>query len=75
MFTPAILDTIRYSGAALPARRIADALAGGRMPDKSQFNLPIARVRRALPRLSRQLDGALRGRTAFRRVKGDLTRE
>ena len=61
MFTPAILDTIRYSGAALPARRIADARAGSRMPDNSQFNLPNIRVRSALPRLSRQLDGALRG--------------
>lgn len=70
-FTRTILEVLRDSGQPLCVREIADTLAkrSQRSLDKREFNLVVARVRNAMPRLSDRLEGELRGRTTFWRVK------
>jgi hypothetical protein len=52
-------------------REIADVLAkrSDRPLDKRERNLVVARVRNVMPRLSDQLEGKLRDRTMYWRVK------
>lgn len=55
----------------MTVREIALALVrrGGKELNGSALALVVARVRNAMPRLGDQLDGELRGRTTFWRVK------
>ena len=69
-FARTILDTLRQAEGPLSARGIAEALVQGKTLDKADFNMLIARVRNALPRLSDKLEGERRERTVFWRVKG-----
>ena len=69
-FNRTILDTLRTAGEALSARQIAERMAGSKALDKRQAGLLVAQVRNALPRLSDRLEGELRDRTTFWRVKG-----
>ena len=71
-FTRTILDTPRRAEAPLSARDIMEALArdrAGRPLDKQEFNLPIARLRNTIPRLGDKLDGELRERTTYWRIR------
>lgn len=70
-FARMILDVIRQAGDSLSARQITEALAvrSAKPLDPRQFDTLLARVRNALLRLSEQLDGELRDRTTFWRVK------
>jgi hypothetical protein len=70
-FTRTILDVLRDADGPLCVRDIADVLAkrSERPLDKREVNLVVARVRNVMPRLSDQLDGELRERTTFWRVK------
>jgi hypothetical protein len=70
-FTRTILETLRDAGEPLSIRQMAERLSGraGRPLDAREFNLLVARVRNAVPRLGDKLDGELRDRTTFWRVK------
>lgn len=73
-FTRTILDVLRDASGPLCVREIADVLAkrSERPLDKREHNLVVARVRNVMPRLSDQLDGELRERTTYWRIKSDL---
>jgi hypothetical protein len=71
-FARTILDTLREAGEPLSARGIAEALVKGKTLERADFNMLIARVRNALPRLSDRLDGEKRERTTYWRISGDL---
>lgn len=70
-FRRTILDTLREADAGLSARDIADRLASraGRPLERQEFNMLVARVRNAIPRMSDRLEGELRDRTTYWRVK------
>jgi hypothetical protein len=68
-FARTILDTLRQAGEPLSARGIAEALTVGKTLERVEFNMLIARVRNALPRLSDRLEGERRERTTFWRPK------
>jgi hypothetical protein len=70
-FTRTILEVIRDTDRSLCVREIADVLAqrAGRPLDRREFNLVVARVRNAMPRLSDRLDGEMRGRTSYWNAK------
>lgn len=70
-FTRTILEVIRDAEQALCVREIAEVLAirAGRSLDKREFNLVVARVRNAMPRLSDRLEGELRGRTTYWKIR------
>ena len=70
-FTRTILETLRDAKGPLCTREIATVLASRseRALGHKEFNLVIARVRNALPRISDGLDGELRGRTTYWSVK------
>lgn len=70
-FTRTILDMLRDADQPLCVREIAGKLAerSERPLDKRERNLVVARVRNVMPRLSDQLDGELRERTTYWRVK------
>jgi hypothetical protein len=73
-FARTILDVIRPANQPLSVREIAEALAprAGKPLDKREMAMLVARVRNAMPRLSDRLDGELRDRTTFWRVKPDV---
>lgn len=70
-FARTILETIRDSDFPLCARDIAERLAtrSEKPLDKSEMQRLLGRVRNGLSRLSDQLDGELRDRTTYLRVK------
>jgi hypothetical protein len=70
-FSRVILDTLRQASEPLSARQIAEKLteSAERPLDKREFGGLLARVREAMPRLSDRLDGELRERTTYWRVK------
>jgi hypothetical protein len=70
-FTRTILEVIRDADRPLCVREIAYVLTqrAGRQLNKREFNLEVARIRNAMPRLSDQLDGKLRERTTFWQIK------
>ena len=70
-FTRTILDVLRQADRPMCVRDIADVLVqrAGKTLDRREFNLVVARVRNAMPRLSDQLEGELRDRTTFWRVR------
>jgi hypothetical protein len=70
-FTRTVLETLRDTDKPLSVRDIAERLASGKTLDKRQLGMLVARVRNAVPRLSDQLDGELRGRTTYWRVLTD----
>jgi hypothetical protein len=72
-FSRTIRETL--GGADKPlgvVREIADRLAprAGRPPDKREMGLLVARVRNAMHRLADRLDGKLRRRTTYWRMRG-----
>jgi hypothetical protein len=69
----AILDTIRQAGRPVCARDIAEAMTAGGTPDKREFDALLARVRNGLMRLSDKLDGEVRDRTTYWKVKVNLS--
>lgn len=66
-----ILEVLRDADRALCVRDIAEVLGvrAGRPLDKREFNLVVARVRNAMPRLSDRLHGGLEGRTTYWSIK------
>jgi hypothetical protein len=68
-FTRIVLETLRDADKPLSIRDIAERLATGKTLDKRQMGMLVARVRNAVPRLSDQLEGDLRERTTFWRMK------
>lgn len=70
-FARTILDILREASEPMGIRDIAEALAkrSERPLDKREFGLVVARVRNAVPRISDQLDGELRGRATYWRVR------
>jgi hypothetical protein len=70
-FTRTILEVIRNASRPMSVRDIAEVLAqrAGRPLDKREFNLVVARVRNAMPRLSDRLHGELRDRTVYWDIK------
>ena len=71
-FTRTILEVLRDAAQPMTVRDIADVLIGraGRPLDRRETNLVVARVRNAMPRLSDRLEGELKERTTYWRVKG-----
>ena len=72
-FSRTVLDTLRRAETPLSARGIAEAMArerAGRALERQEIEMLVARVRNTLPRLSDKLDGELRDRTTFWRVRG-----
>lgn len=70
-FTRTILEVIRDSDRPMCVREIAHVLVqrAGKLLDRRETNLVVARVRNAMARLSDQLNGELRERTTFWRIK------
>jgi hypothetical protein len=70
-FARTILDVIREAPEPVSVREIAGVLAkrSERPLDEREFSLVVARVRNAVPRISNQLDGELRGRATYWSVK------
>ena len=70
-FSRTILDVLRESGEFMMVREIARALVkrGGKDLAGPAFNQVVARVRNAVPRMSEHLDGELRKRTTYWKVK------
>ena len=69
--TRTILEVLRNSAQPMTVRDIADVLItrAGRTLDRRETNLVVARARNAMPRLSDRLEGELRERTTFWRVR------
>ena len=70
-FSRTILDTIREADRPVCARDIAERLAAktGRTMEQPKRSQLLARVRNAMSRLSDKLDGELRDRTTYWRVR------
>ena len=65
----------RDAAEPMTVRDIATALMqqSGKELDGREFNLVVARVRNAVPRMADQLDGELRGRATYWSIKNRVT--
>jgi hypothetical protein len=73
-FNCTILEALRGAGEPLNVRQVAERLKGEKAMQKSELDRLVARVRNLLPRSSDQLEGELRDRATYRRVKAESPR-
>lgn len=74
-FSRTVLEVLRDAAEPMTVQDIATALMqqSGKELDGREFNLVVARVRNAVPRMADQLDGELRGRATYWSIKNRVT--
>lgn len=70
-FSRTVLEVLREAPEPMGVRQIAEAMTrrSGKTLDGKALGLVVARVRNALPRMGELLEGEIRGRATFWRIK------